>query len=74
MLLSILKTPTYLQLFKMIQRNSTHLQKYFFSNSVSTSDLIDRYGISMSQMTTYMFHLSETLPDPFLIHDLSPGL
>ena len=35
-------------------------------------DLVDRYGISMSQMTTDMFHLSHTLPSPFLIHDLSP--
>jgi len=35
-------------------------------------DLVDRYGISMSQMTTDMFHLSYTLPGPFLIHDLSP--
>ena len=33
-------------------------------------DLVDRYGISVSQMTTDMFHLSQTLPGPFLIHDL----
>jgi hypothetical protein len=37
-------------------------------------DLVDRYGISVSQMTTDMFHLSKTLPGPFLIPDLSPGL
>jgi len=37
-------------------------------------DLVDLYGISMSQMTTDMFHLSQTLPGPFLIHDLLPGL
>ena len=37
-------------------------------------DLVDRYGISVSQMTTDMIHLSQTLPRPFLIHDLSPGL
>jgi hypothetical protein len=37
-------------------------------------DLIDRYGISVSQMTTDVFHLSETLPGPFLIHGLSPDL
>jgi hypothetical protein len=37
-------------------------------------DLVDRYGISMSQMTTDMFHLSKTLPGLFLIHDLSPSL
>ena len=35
-------------------------------------DLVDCYGISMSQMTTNMFHLSHTHPGPFLIHDLSP--
>jgi len=38
------------------------------------NDLVDRYGISVSQMTTDMFHLSLTLPGPFLIHDLSPSL
>ena len=38
------------------------------------SDLVDRYGISVSQMTTDMFHFSSTLPGSFLIHDLSPGL
>ena len=27
-----------------------------------------------SQMTTDMFHLSLALPDPFLIHDLSPAI
>ena len=26
------------------------------------------------QMTTDMFHLSYTLPGPFLVHDLSPDL
>jgi hypothetical protein len=35
---------------------------------------VDRYGISVSQMTADMFHLSLTLPGPFLIHDLSAGL
>jgi hypothetical protein len=34
-------------------------------------DLVDRYGISVSQMTTDMFHLSQVLPVPFLVHDLS---
>ena len=34
-------------------------------------DLVDRYGISMPQMTTNMFHLY-TLPGSFLIHDVSP--
>jgi hypothetical protein len=37
-------------------------------------DLVDRYRISVSQMTTDMFHLSQTLPGPFLVHDLSPIL
>jgi hypothetical protein len=37
-------------------------------------DLVDRYGISVSQMTTDVFHLSLALPGPFLIHDLLPGL
>jgi hypothetical protein len=37
-------------------------------------DLVDRYGISLSQMTTDMFHLSLTLPGSFLVHDLSPSL
>ena len=32
-------------------------------------DLVDRYGISASQMTTDVFHLSYTLPGPLLIHD-----
>jgi hypothetical protein len=36
-------------------------------------DMLDRYGISVSQMTTDMFHLSQALSGPFLIHDLSPG-
>jgi hypothetical protein len=34
-------------------------------------DLVDRYGIYVSQMITDMFHLSETLPGPFLIHDIT---
>jgi hypothetical protein len=37
-------------------------------------DLVDRYGIYVSQMTTDMFHLSQNLPRPFLVHNLSPGL
>ena len=34
-------------------------------------DLVDRYGIYVSQMITDMFHLSSTFPDPFLIHDIT---
>ena len=37
-------------------------------------NLVDSYGISVSQMTTDTFHLSQALSGPFLIHDLSPGL
>ena len=37
-------------------------------------DLVDRYEISVSQMTIDMFHLSQKLPGSFLIHDLLPGL
>jgi hypothetical protein len=37
-------------------------------------DLIDRYGIAVSQITRDMFHLWQSLPCPFLIHDLSPSL
>ena len=33
-------------------------------------DLVDCYGIFVSQMTTVMSHLSQALPGPFLIHDL----
>jgi len=36
--------------------------------------LVDRYGISVSQMTTNTFNLSKTLPGPFLIYDLSPDM
>jgi hypothetical protein len=35
-------------------------------------DLVDCYGVSVSQMTTDMLHIG--IPGPFLIHDLSPGL
>jgi hypothetical protein len=37
-------------------------------------ELVDFYEISVSQITTDMFHLSFTFPGPFLIHDLSSGL
>ena len=40
----------------------------------SRDDLVVRYGISVSKMTRDMFHLSQGLPGPFLIHDLLPGL
>jgi hypothetical protein len=37
-------------------------------------DLVDRFGISLSQLTTDMFHLSQKLPGFFLIYDLLPDL
>ena len=37
-------------------------------------DLVDHIEIFVSQLTTDMFHLSKTLPGPFLVHDLSPGV
>jgi len=38
------------------------------------NDLINLYGIYVSQKTTDMFRLSESQPGLFLIHDLLPGL
>ena len=35
------------------------------------NDLVSRYGTSVSQMTSDMFHLLSTLPRPFVIPDLS---
>ena len=35
---------------------------------------LDIYGISVLHMTMDMFHLWQTLPGPFLMHDLSPDL
>ena len=42
------------------------LRKFYGRNH----DLVDRYLISMLQMTTDMFHLSYAPPGPFLVHDL----
>ena len=43
-----------------------------FSDNCIIVSLVSSYGISVSQMTTNMFHMSHALlPDPFLIHDLS---
>ena len=55
--------------FLFVKLKSSH-RKFFGHHH----DLVDRYGISVSQMTTNMFHLSQTFPGPFLIHDLSPDL
>ena len=37
-------------------------------------DLVDRYRIPVSQIATYMFHLSQTHPGRLLIRDLLSGL
>ena len=37
----------------------------------SLHDLVDRYGVSVVQMTTDMFHLSKSQSSPFSMHDLS---
>jgi hypothetical protein len=43
-----------------------------FSDNCIIVSLVSSYGISVSQMTTNMFHMSHALlPGPFLIHDLS---
>ena len=55
--------------FLLVKLKSSHRKFYG-----RLHDLVDRYGISVSQMTTDMFHLSQTLPGPFLIDDLLPGL
>ena len=52
--------------FLLVKLNSS-LRKFYGRHH----DLIDRYGISVSQMATDMFHWST---GPFLVHDLSPGL
>ena len=51
--------------FLLVKLKSS-LRKYYGRHH----DLVDRCGISVSQMTTDMFHLSSTLPGPFLIHDM----
>jgi hypothetical protein len=46
------------------------LRKFYGRNH----NFVDRYGISVSQMTTDMFHLSQALPGPFLVHELSKNI
>jgi hypothetical protein len=43
------------------------LRKFYGRNH----NLVDSYGISVSQMTTDKFHLSQALLGPFLVHHLS---
>ena len=40
---------------------------------IHVHDMVYHYGISVSQMITDMFHLSEILSGPLIIHDLSPA-
>jgi hypothetical protein len=54
----------------LLNKLKSSLRKLYGGNH----NLVDRYGISVSQMTTGMFYLSETLPGSFLVHDLLPGL
>ena len=46
------------------------LRKFYGRNH----NLIDCYGISVSQMTTDKFHLSQALLGPFLVHHLSKNI
>jgi hypothetical protein len=43
----------------------------YVENFICHQCLADRYKISVSQMTTDMFHLFLTLPGPFLIHGIT---
>ena len=43
-------------------------------NVVDMHDFVDRYGISVSQMTTIMLRLPKSQSGRLFIHDLSPGL
>ena len=43
-------------------------------NVVDIHDFVDRYGISVSQMTTIMLRFSKSQPIRFFMHDLSSGL
>jgi hypothetical protein len=57
------------QSFLLVKLKSS-LQKFYGRHH----DLVDRYGIYVSQMTMDMLQLSYTLPCPFIFHDLSPSL
>jgi hypothetical protein len=57
------------QVFRLVKLKSS-LRKFCDHHH----KLVDRYRISVSQMTTNTFNLSKTLPGPFLIDDFSPDL
>ena len=50
----------------LLDKKTSSLRKFYGLHH----DLVNRSGISVSQMTTDMFHLSQALPGPVLIHDL----
>ena len=60
----LLRKKLLIQGFLVIKLKSS-LQKFWGGHH----DLIDRNGISVSQMTMYIFRLSQSQPSPFLIHD-----
>jgi len=62
----LLKVKLLNQCFLLVKLKSS-LRKFYGR----CHDLVNRYGISVSQMTTDMFHLSEASPGPFLIHDFT---
>ena len=54
--------------FILVKSNSS-IQKFYGRHH----DLINRYGMPVSEMTAYMSHLLNAFPGLFLMHDLSPG-
>ena len=59
----LLLTRTLLNQWLLLAKLKASLRKLYGRHH----DLVDRYGIYVSQMTTDMFHLSKTLPCPFLV-------
>jgi len=51
------------ELLNLLVKLKSSLRKFYGRDH----DLVDRYGIYVSQMTTDMFHLSQSLPGSFLI-------
>jgi hypothetical protein len=65
----LLKRKLLNQGFIMVKLKSW-LRKYYGRHH----DVVNRYGMSVSEITTDMFQLSVSQSGPFLIHDLSSGL
>ena len=53
----------------LLVKLKSSLRKYYGRHH----SLVDRYGVSVSHITTNMYHLSKTLPGSLLIRDLLPG-